>query len=272
MRINTNTPALTAQRNLGVTAAQMAKSVERLSSGLRINRAADDAAGLSISQKLWAQARGLAQGIRNAQDGVSMIQTAEGALDEVHAILQRARELALQASNDTLTDDDRAEIQLEIDQLENSLDGISANTKFNGKGLLDGSTAAAELVVGYEVTATTTITVAFTDIDWAGLGLGAASVATQADAKAMVALVDTAIKSVSDQRSTLGAIQNRLEHDIASLGVAQENITASKSRIQDLDVAAEMVTFTKLQILQQAGTAVLAQANQTPQSILQLLR
>ena len=384
MIINTNVAANTAQRNLGITSNLMAKSVERLSSGLRINRAADDAAGLSITQKMTSQERGLAQGIRNAQDGVSMIQTAEGALDEVHNILQRARELGLQAANDTLTDDDRSEIQLELQKLQDSLNGIAANTKFNGKSLLNGNLAVAEdptnpvassnanitiskvdlsgaqagatyafsqsaagasdltlsvgtagspgyvsqtistadissgqsavlnfdklgititlratadvtagdvsnafaggdfqteaannsaqLLVGYEDTATTEVNVNFVSVSWASLGLTGASAATQTQAKALVSLVDSAIKTVSDQRSSLGAIQNRLEHDIASLGVAKENITASKSRVLDLDVAAEMVQFTKYQILQQAGTAVLAQANQNPQTVLQLLR
>ncbi len=404
MRINTNVEAFNAQRNLSLTATTFAKSVEKLSSGMRINRAGDDAAGLSISEKLRAQIRGLGQASRNAQDGISMIQTAEGALGEVHSMLQRMRELAVQASNDTLSDSDRAAVNSELQQLSSEIDAISLRTKFNGKNLLNGTLASAvntssEVKVGTVLASGATSTnVAVTTLDVSGAvgsstglstytftyssasdtltltdsacssrnqaisvaataaggtqtlnfsnlgikltvtnstgtsktadelgydlalaasdtiilatGSGAANfqIGTSAssndslsvsfslvdtsasslniaaalstfnttqsvdNAKGLITAVDTAIDSVSTTRSGLGARQNRLEHTIANLGVAQENLTASESRIRDVDMAAEMVNFTKTQILQQAGTAILAQANQAPQGVLQLLR
>jgi flagellin len=396
MRINNNLNAVDAQRNLMMTGMTLSKSVERLSSGLRINRAADDAAGLSISEKLRAQIGGLAQAQRNAQDGISMIQTGEGALNEVHSMLQRMRELAVEASNDTLSPEDRTNVNAELQQLKAEINNISSTTKFNGKQLLTGSmvtslggATATDAVVGDTLTATggnATITavdvanakagdtytitstaagtltmtrgsdsvaqtinvnalganasstlnfstlgvsitlqadsggktqagivadltaaandtvvtaagsgsanfqigadasdfinVAFAKVDVSATGLSALDTAltnfntTQsvANAQSLITAVDTSVSSVSASRSTLGAVQNRLEHTIANVGVAHENLLASESRIRDADMAAEMVTFTKTQILQQAGTAILAQANTGPQSILSLLR
>jgi flagellin len=402
MRIYNNVNAVNAQRNLSITGFALAKSIEKLSSGLRINRAADDAAGLSISEKLRAQIHGIQQAMRNAQDGVSMIQTAEGALNEVHSMLQRMRELAVQAANDTLTTEDRRAIYQELDNLRVEVDAIVARTSFNGKNLLDGSlvttvAAGSEIKVGKTLTGggetahvfaldvsgavpgstytfsynSTTDTLTLTRsgdnvsqsitisniaaggsqvLNFSALGikltvtstggitadnLGAALTAGATDsittdsgggsanmqvgpnsthsfnvnfkdvrlsgtasamttlnsaittfntnlgqpnslqvtaAKDLINAVDGAISYVNEVRSDLGAVQNRLEHAIANLGVQHENLTASESRIRDVDMAAEMVTFTRNQILQQAGVAVLSQANAMPQSVLQLLR
>lgn len=275
MRINNNVAAINAQRNLLVTGMSLSKSVERLSSGLRINRASDDAAGLSISEKLRSQIRGLAQATRNAQDGISMIQTGEGALTEVHNMLQRMRELSVQASNDTLAASDRAAVNAELQALRAEVDAIRARTRFNGKNLLDGSVGAANLQIGPN--AADTLSVAFPDVSIATLGLTGALNAfdlaqTVANAQALITAVDSAITSVSGTRSNLGAMQNRLEYTIANLGVAYENMVASESRIRDADFAYETVQFTKAQILQQSGTAILAQANALPQSVLTLLK
>jgi len=392
LRINQNIAALNAHRNLVATDNALSKSLERLSSGFRINRAADDAAGLAISEKLRAQVRGLAQAIRNAQDGISMIQTAEGALNEVHSMLQRMRELALQAANDTLSSEDRAAINREIQQLRAEIDNVSQRTTFNGKKLLDGtlavtvsetsqiktgapfssggdtvtivsvdvsgavgdatytleatvsqgnvtftlkrtvaSTTFSESVSGFgdlapnaEINlafATMGVTirvrgddngvsaanlagalhnrnlvtqgqpinlqvgpadrdfigVSFERVDVHGLGLSTAlnsfnTSQTVANAHALVRAMDSALSTVSEKRGKFGAVQNRLEHTVASLGVAKENMSAAESRIRDVDMAQEMVQFTRNQILLQAGTAMLAQANAAPQVVLQLLR
>jgi flagellin len=272
MRINSNVEAFNAQRNLAFTATVFGKSVEKLSSGFRINRAADDAAGLSISEKLRSQIRGLAQAQRNAQDGISLVQTAEGALNEQHAILQRMRELAVHSSNGTLTDADRTQIQSEFDALSTELTRISEWTTFNGKKLLDG-TLSLTLQIGSNNATAEQMTVALTtDMDATGLGLGTTSLATQGAAQTAIVTIDAAIGTVSTTRSTFGALQNRLEHTIANLSVAEENLVAAESRIRDVDMAEEMVNFTKTQILRQAGTAILAQANQAPQGVLALLR
>jgi flagellin len=392
LRINQNIAALNAHRNLVATDNALSKSLERLSSGFRINRAADDAAGLAISEKLRAQVRGLAQAIRNAQDGISMIQTAEGALNEVHAMLQRMRELALQAANDTLSSEDRAAINREIQQLRAEIDNVSQRTTFNGKPLLTGalsgqfdavtSTAdgatingsgtdtATVLASSFDVTnavggtytltgsgsqltlrlgtsgpsqtldlsnvsvgagqtytlnfdrlgisfavqaasgntgsitganiatglnsktvvvtggaaqfqvgpaASDSLGVAFEAVDVSRLNLASAldnfnTSQTVANAQALVTALDSALNTVSEKRGKFGAVQNRLEHTVASLGVAQENMSAAESRIRDADMAQEMVVFTRNQILLQAGTAMLAQANAAPQAVLQLLR
>jgi len=257
IRINTNIEALNAQRNLGATALSFGKSVEKLSSGLRINRAADDAAGLAISEKLRGQVRGLNQATRNAQDGISMVQTAEGALTEVHSMLQRIRELAVQYANGTNDAASQSAITAEVDQLQSAITDIATNTKFNGVDLLTGG-GTVDFQVGADQGQLLTVT--FGDVDTSAVDV------TDIDS------VDTAIADISTLRGTFGAAQNRLEHTVASLQVAAENLAASESRIRDLDVAAEMVNFTKTQILQQAGTAILAQANQAPQSVLSLLR
>lgn len=272
-RINTNIEAFTAQRNLQVTSTMFAKSVERLSSGLRINRAGDDAAGLSISEKLRAQIKGLAQAQRNAQDGISMIQTGEGALNETTSILQRMRELAVQASNGTLGSNDRTAISQEVTALQSELDRIESSTKFNGMLLLDGSLSATLQIGANNSTAEQlNVTIGTTSLGATGLGVSAIDVTTQTGAQAAIASIDTAINTVATARSKFGAFQNRLEHTIANLGVAQENTVAAESRIRDTNVAEETVSLTKAQILQQAGTAVLAQANQAPNAVLSLLR
>jgi len=305
MRINNNVMALNAHRQLGINQAGAAKSMEKLSSGFRINRAGDDAAGLAISEKMRGQIRGLKQASRNAQDGISLIQTAEGALNETHAILQRMRELAVQASTDTNTFADRKEIQKEINQLIEEVDRIGNQTEFNtqklltGEGDEDGGTTtnvgfldkkihigankgqsleitiadmrAAELgqdVDGVEADALSDLTAAIPAGDDES---GAGGVLTQKGADEAITVINKAIEDVSGERSKLGAIQNRLEHTIANLGTSAENLQAAESRIRDLDMADEIMKFTKDNILQQAATAMLAQANMAPQSVLQLL-
>ena len=392
VRINTNIEALNAQRNLGISGLAFGKSVEKLSSGLRINRAADDAAGLAISEKLRAQIRGLNQAQRNAQDGISMVQTAEGALTEVHSMLQRMRELAVQASNSTLSSSDTQSVNTEITALKDEIDRVATSTTFNGQNLLTGALSVTQSggtsIVGLALNTTANAAVSAVDVsgakasttytltsqagglvtlsDGAGnsqqvtlaatigstgteainfstLGVKitvvgasaktAADLATDLDTKTvitgagtaanfqiganaadfltvtfadartsasgygtlaakitsfttatgsgtgivaaaqlLIGSVDTALAYISTTRGNYGAVQNRLEHTVASLGVSSENLAASESRIRDLDVASEMVNFTKTQILQQAGTAILAQANQAPQSVLSLLR
>lgn len=280
LQINQNVAALNAYRNLSVTDGQLSKSLERLSSGLRINRAADDAAGLAISEKLRGQVKGLNQAVANAQNGISLIQTAEGALNESHSILQRMRELAVQSANDTNTSADRAQIQKEVDQLASELTRISDTTEFNTKKLLDGSFTDAQFQIG--ANADQTLSVSIGAMDAQTLGVGTLDVATgvttgldvstdAATASTAITTIQTAIDSVSSQRSTLGAVQNRLDHTINNLNVAAENLTASESRIRDTDMAKEMTSFTRAQILSQAGTAMLAQANQVPQNVLRLL-
>ena len=396
--INTNINSVIAQRNLNVSAAALAKSTEKLSSGLRINRAGDDAAGLAISQKLEAQVRGLQQASRNAQDAISMIQTAEGAMSEIHSMLQRMRELSVQASNGTLSSSDRSSINTEIQALATEINDLTGRIKFNGQTLLNGSlatsvdatselknstalavvagdlftvstvdvvgaaagttytlsagTGAADVTLtatvngstvaqtltaadmtganasqllnfdklGVKITVATvaananntganlqdsliaaandtvitsagsasaqfhigsdqnqTMSVAFDDVDTTALAVATAisnfnSSQTVAYAEAMISAVDTAVDTLSTKRSGLGASQNRLEHTIANLGVSADNLLASESRVRDVDMASEMVNFTKSQILQQAGMAILAQANAEPQSVLSLLR
>jgi flagellin len=279
LRINTNIDAFQAQLNLSATGELFSKSVERLSSGLRINRAADDAAGLAISEKLRSQVKGLAMAQRNAQDGISMIQTGEGALNESTSILQRMRELAVQASNGTLGTSDRSAIGQEVTALQNELTRISSVTKFNGINLLDGSLSVASMTlqIGANGSASESLGVILTgtpSLGAVGLAIDAATITlgTQAAAQAALTFIDAAISTVSSARAQFGAYQNRLEHTIASLGVTEENLMASESRIRDVNVAEETVNLTKAQILQQAGTSVLSQANQSSQSVLSLLR
>jgi len=280
MRINHNLSALNAWRALSQTDNAMTKSLEKLSSGLRINRAADDAAGLAISEKMRGQIRGLNQAIRNAQDGISLIQTAEGALNETHAILQRMRELAVQAATDTNTDKDRAQLQSEVTQLIEELNRIAKDTEFNTQKLLDGSFKDKTIHIG--ANAGQTLKIEISDMTASALGVEAdgndgegqskgVDISNQTDAEAAITTIDTALVKVSTERANLGAIQNRLEHTINNLSVAAENLTAAESRIRDVDMAKEMMEFTKNQILIQAGTAMLANANVRPQSVLQLL-
>ncbi|MDP3894539.1 flagellin [Nocardioides sp.] len=275
LRINQNTDAFNAYRNLSVTQGQMSKSLEKLSSGFRINRAADDAAGLAISEGLRSQVGGLKVAVRNAQDGVSVVQTAEGALTEVHSILQRVRDLAVQAGNDSNNASARANIKTEVDSLAAELTRIGTSTNFNGTKLLDGSANALTFQVGASAVAAESqvvVNLSGADISTMGTTVGALTFASSADALTSITAVDTAIGTVSTERAKLGAVQNRFEHTINSLNVAVENLSASESRIRDTDMAAEMMNFTRAQILSQAGTAMLAQANQAPQGVLQLLR
>jgi len=271
LRINQNIAAMNAYRNLSVTDGQMAKSLEKLSSGFRINRAADDAAGLAISEGLRSQVGGLKVAVRNAQDGVSVVQTAEGALTEVHSILQRVRDLSVQAANDGAQNTTSlAAIQSEIDELGSALSDIATRTNFNGTSLLDGTPASLVFQVG--AGSADTLTVNLTNITTVATAVAAIDVTIAGGGAAGITAVDTQITAVSTARATLGAAQNRLEHTINSLNVAVENLSASESRIRDTDMAEEMVNFTRSQILSQAGTAMLAQANSAPQSVLQLLR
>ncbi|MEA4882354.1 MAG: flagellin [Clostridia bacterium] len=365
MRINHNLSALNAWKNLVTNDDGQNKTLEKLSSGVRIGRAADDAAGLSISEKMRGQIKGLNQASRNAQDGISLLQTAEGALGETHSILQRMRELAVQSASDTVTDSDRAEIQKEVNALRNEADRISTDTEFNTQKLLEGNftnktvhiganadqslkvnignmdakalsvdwvfgadashknvfegklavygtpdytgfegAATAKVVVaagnftvqllkadGTDVGAASASTAVTATVAHAGLTFGAADtgtlkdgdtimvdlkggvdVSTQSSANAAITKINDAINTVSGERSKLGAIQNRLDHTIANLATSSENLTAAESRIRDVDIAVEMMSFTKYQILSQASTAMLAQANQKPQAVLQLLR
>lgn len=359
MIINHNLNAMNAQRLMSSNTSAAGKSMEKLSSGLRINRAGDDAAGLAISEKMRGQIRGLDQASRNAQDGISLIQTAEGALNETHSILQRMRELSVQSSNDTNNDNDRAEIQKEVVQLKAEIDRISTDTEFNTKKLLNGNLggsvnqAAASTTVlsktgvsnvattgakagtyaitaasgnltmtsggvsqtisnangaqelnfskfgitiktngGYTADAATgnvvittgaatfhiganenqNIQLSIKDMSTTGLAVNGVDVSTQAGANSAITTVQTAIDSVSSERAKLGAYQNRLEHTIANLNTSSENLSASESRVRDVDMAKEMMNFSKNNILSQAAQAMLAQANQQPQGVLQLLR
>jgi flagellin len=260
LRINTNVDAQAAHRYLTKTSDQVSKSMERLSSGLRINKAADDAAGLGISEKMRSQIRGLAQSQRNIQDGVSMVQTAEGNLDEVHSILQRVRELAVQYKNGSLSTAGKGAIQSEVDALSSEITRIQGAAQFNGINLL-GTASGVTFQVGANDGQTIAITFSSVTVssysNLATLTLGA---------------IDADVDAVSAARSGFGAVQNRLEHALAVTGSYQENLTSAESRIRDVDMAEEMVSLTKNQILQQAGTAMLAQANQSPQAVLQLLR
>jgi flagellin len=288
LRINQNIAAMNAYRNLSINSDQMSKSLEKLSSGFRINRAADDAAGLSISEGLRAQTGGLKVAVRNAQDGVGVIQTAEGALTETHAILQRMRDLSVQASNGGAQDTDaQAAANTEFGQMQTELDRIANTTSFGGQKLLDGSyngtfqvgasnTSSDQIKVDLSTaTLTTSLTATGnTGLSSSGLGVDAATtdLSSTANAQAAIDKVDKAIKSVSTVRATLGAYQNRFEHTINNINVAVENLSASESRIRDTDMAQEMVSMTRSQILSQAGQAMLSQANQAPQQVMQLLR
>lgn len=269
LRINQNIAAMNAYRNLTVSENQLSKSLEKLSSGFRINRAADDAAGLVVSEGLRSQVRGLGVAVRNAQDGISVVQTAEGALTETTAILQRMRDLTLQAQNEGASDADaEAAAQEEVDQLLAELDRIADTTRFGSTKLLDGNYTDKDFQVGANTGET--ITVSIGDMSSAAAGLDVAGLSVTSSTA--LASIDAAISEVSSARGELGAIQNRLEHTIANLNVARENLAASESRVRDTDMAEEMVAFTRHQILQQAGTAMLAQANVLPQSVLALLR
>ncbi|WP_276731625.1 flagellin Hag [Bacillus sp. (in: firmicutes)] len=279
MRINHNIAALNTLNRLSSNNGAAQKNMEKLSSGLRINRAGDDAAGLAISEKMRGQIRGLEMASKNSQDGISLIQTAEGALTETHSILQRVRELTVQAGN-TGTQDattDLQAIQDEVNNLLDEVDGISQRTAFNGKNLLDGTqTGGFTFQIGANKGQQLTVNIGNMSTAATGLDMLKAdynvTTATAANTDALLTKVDSAINKVSTERGKLGAVQNRLEHTINNLSASGENLTAAESRIRDVDMAKEMSEFTKNNILSQASQAMLAQANQQPQNVLQLLR
>lgn len=282
MRINTNSAALNTYSRLTSANASKSSSLSKLSSGLRINKAGDDAAGLAISEKMKGQIGGLKQAKSNAQDGISLIQTAEGALNETHSILGRMRDLAVQSNNDTLTDEDRGQIQKEFTALNSELDRISNDTEFNTKKLFNsGSSDSQKFTFQIGANDGQKMSVEIGKMDSATLGTAAVteklanSAAIKEDGTTddtRISDIDKAIKKVSDQRATLGAAQNRLEHTINNLGTSQENLSEANSRIRDVDMAEEMMSFTKSNILSQAATSMLAQANAMPNSVLSLLQ
>lgn len=271
MVVQHNLTAMNANRQLGITTGAQAKSTEKLSSGYRINRAGDDAAGLTISEKMRSQIRGLDKASKNAEDGISLIQTAEGALNEAHSILQRMNELATQAANDTNTDTDREAIQKEVDALMKEIDRIASTTQFNTMNLLDGNFSEKQLQVGSLENQVISVTIAAMNTTGLSLSASNTNVDSNANAGAAMTAIQGAISIVSAQRSDLGALQNRLEHTIANLDTTSENATAAESRIRDVDMASEMVNYSKNNILAQAGQSMLAQANQSTQGVLSLL-
>ncbi|MFC4387026.1 flagellin Hag [Gracilibacillus marinus] len=285
MIINHNIPALNTHRQLGINQNAMQNSMEKLSSGLRINRAGDDAAGLAISEKMRAQVKGLDQASRNAQDGISLIQTAEGALQETHSILQRMRELAVQSANDTNVGVDRSELQKEMNELIDEIDRIAENTEFNQKKLINGdlktgASGALNLQIGANSGQSISLEInsmAASGIGVSGLKVSGASgtstggIMSHTEATAAIKTINDAIEDVSAERSKLGAYQNRLDHTISNLDNSSENLSAAESRIRDVDMAKEMMEMTRANILSQASQSMLAQANQQPQSVLQLL-
>ncbi len=270
MVVQHNLTAMNSNRMLGVTTSSQAKSTEKLSSGYKINRAADDAAGLAISEKMRRQIRGLTQATANAQDGISCVQTAEGALAEVHDMLQRINELAVQSANGTNMSKDREYLNSEVTHLKDEIDRIAKSVTFNEQKLLTGSFKSVELQIGSEKGDGFKITIE--KMNATGLGLtSTVKIDTASAAKDAISVVKTALEKVSKQRSDLGAVQNRLEHTVSNLNNVVENTTAAESRIRDTDMASEMVKFTNNNVLAQAGTAMLAQANQANQSVLSLL-
>ena len=275
MVVQHNLQAANTNRQLGITTSAQAKSTEKLSSGYKINRAADDAAGLSISEKMRSQIRGLNKASSNAQDGVSLVQTAEGALNETHSILQRMNELATQAANGTNTTVDRSAIKAELDQLTSEIDRIQSTTQFNTMNLLDGTFSGATKQMKLQVGALSGQSINFSIANMCATKIGLKSdlsVSTFTKAGSYMKSVQDAIEVVSKQRSAMGAIQNRLEHTIANLDTTSENTQSAESRIRDTDMASEMVTYSKNNILAQAGQSMLAQANQSTQGVLSLLQ
>jgi flagellin len=278
MRINHNIAALNTFNKLSANQSSTQGSLEKLSSGLKINKAGDDAAGLAISEKMRGQIRGLDMASKNAQDGISLIQTAEGALNETHSILQRMRELATQSANDTNTNKDREELQKEVDQLAQEITRISTDTEFNTKKLINGDAATTAMTFHIGANEGQNIELTIADMGASALGVEGASataginISSQTDADAAISTINAAIETVSAERSKLGAYQNRLDHTINNLQTSSENLTASESRIRDVDMASEMMNFTKNNILSQAAQSMLAQANQQPQGVLQLLQ
>lgn len=278
MSLVTNVGSLNAQRNLAKSGNTVNKTLAQLSSGLRINKASDDAAGLAISENLKAQIRGLGQAERNANDGVSLLQTAEGAMNEVSGIMGRMRELAVQSSSDTLSDTERGFAQQEFAALMSEVDRIAAVTEFNGTQLVDGTATNIEFQVGIHDTADDRIAVSIADMTSGALGTGGGGAAlstvavdTKAGAQAALDVIDAAITDVSSGRADIGAAENRLQVTVSNLGSARENLSAANSRIRDVDVASATAELTRASILQQAGASVLAQANQAPSLALSLI-
>ena len=271
MRINTNLNAMIATNQMSKNTALAGSSMEKLSTGLRITKAGDDAAGLAVSEKMRAQIRGMEQAERNVQDGISMVQTAEGALEEAGNIAQRMRELGVQAGNDTLSEEDRTKVKAELTQLQDEMSKIATETKFNGKELLN-KVGTFTIQAGAN---SETRTVKTADLSSIAKNIGLTSstnISSSSDAQSFVTKVDTALSSINDARSALGAMQNRLEYTANNLTTSTENLTAAESRIRDVDVAKEMVTLSKLNILNQASQAMVSQAKQQPESVSQLLR
>jgi len=272
MVVQHNLRAINSNRQLGLTSSAQNKSTEKLSSGYKINRAADDAAGLAISEKMRRQGRGLTQASSNAQDGVSCVQTAEGALNEVHDMLQRMNELAVKAANGTNQSEDRDYIQKEVNNLISEIDRVATTTTFNEKMLLDGNFKSIGLQVGAESSSDNQISVTIAQMNSTGLSVSSVKVSSVSGAKSTINSVKGAIKALNNQRADLGAIQNRLEHTINNLDNVVENTTAAESRIRDTDMATEMVKYANNNILAQAGQAMLAQSNQANQGVLSLLQ
>ena len=271
MVVQHNLKAMNSNRMLGLTQATLTKSTEKLSSGYKINRAADDAAGLAISEKMRRQVRGLTQASANAQDGISAVQTAEGALNEVHDMLQRMNELTIQAANGTNTSEDQAYINLEVQNLISEINRVAQTTTFNNQSLLDGTFTNKDLQVGAEDGSKQRITLNIQAMTAAGLGVDGVDVSSQPTAQTAISTIKGAISKLSSQRSQLGAVQNRLEHTINNLNNVVENTTAAESQIRDTDMATEMVKYSNANILQQAGQSMLAQSNQSNQGVLSLL-
>ena len=269
MVINHNLSAMNANRQMAINTGASAKSVEKLSSGQRINRAGDDAAGLAISEKMRSQIRGLNQGSANANDGISLIQTAEGTLSETQAMLQRLKTLSTQSANGTLQDSDRKKIQLEVTQLTTEISRLSTDTSFNGKSIL-----SVNSTVKFQVGATSGqyITLSLTNVGASALGIGGLCMSTQALASAAMVKIEKAIGTVSSKRATLGAVQNRLEHTITSTDNTSENLSSAESRIRDVDMAKEMMNYSSQKVLVQAAQSMLAQANQSTSGVLSLLQ
>ena len=277
MIINHNMNAMNAHRNMGVNNNNAAKAMEKLSSGLRINRAGDDAAGLAISEKMRGQIRGLDQASRNAQDGISLIQTAEGALNETTNILQRMRELSVQAANDTNATTDRQAIKTELTALRSEISRIAETTKFNGKGVINSGASQVSLNIQVGANSGETITIALANMNASAIGVASSLVSdigdgTAGNANKLTSAIDKALVNVSTQRAKFGAIQNRLEHTIKNVDNTSENLQAAESRVRDVDMAKEMMNYSKNNILNQAAQSMLAQANQQPQNVLNLLR
>ena len=270
MVVQHNLSAMNTSRQLNGVTSSLSKSTEKLSSGYRINRAGDDAAGLSISEKMRSQIRGLNKASDNAQDGISLIQVAEGALNETHSILQRMNELATQAANDTNTSTDRKAIQQEVDQLTSEIDRIRSTTQFNTQNLLDGSFSKKNLQIGS--LSGQSISISVSNMNATSLGVNGLKVSSFSGAGEAMSKIQAAIDKVSTQRSKLGALQNRLEHTINNLDTTSENTQAAESRIRDTDMADEMVQYSKNNILSQAGQSMLSQANQQTQGVLSLLQ